>query len=429
MSSKSRPLSHPGESVHPNDRTYYRWQNVPVRSRKSRGSSKKGCLTCKTRRVKCDEVHPVCTACSRRQEACAWSDDTDALLILPRVARLALKPSKDRQLSLPPLSDFRTQELELLHTWTSNTMFTFIPDVPVIRYGFQVTLPQFAFGNEFLLHATFAVTSLHMHHLLPSSNYLPLAKMHCHRAVLGVFNATKDSVPSEAIFMANILLAVYWLASPAWESGHLDVYPDVFDWIPASRKFMCRIGSFHRDMREGIVPAPSFLPPSIFSAKKPQPFEFAPFSDSFYQIYRPEVCQLDASELEDPHILAVYNLALRLVSKCCWSVFKDCEFHTSAIFPFLCTVSEEFVNLFLEKRPRAMILVAHFCAILGQCDGMWWYPWDRYRHDLQRILSFLDKKWLPCMEYPLNLMAMNRQVQDYSGNGLAESSSMAEASN
>ncbi|KAH8818825.1 hypothetical protein DL96DRAFT_1820212 [Flagelloscypha sp. PMI_526] len=398
----------------------------PVQPRRKHDWTKTGCLTCKTRHVKCDEIRPICTACSRRREACVWSDDPKALLILPRVARAALKPSKDRLLSLPPLNGFRIQELELLHSWTSNTMFTFIPDIPTIRYGFQVALPQFAFRHEYLLHAIFAVTSLHMHYLLPSSNYLQLAKMHCRRAVLEVFSATQDSVSSEAIVMANIFIAVYWLAAPAWESTERDIYPDVFNWIPAARKFMYKMGVFNQEVLKGILPTPSFLP-SPFHIKE-LPIALAPFSNSFYQIYQPELCSLDAEELKDAHILTIYELVLYRLSNCCWSAFTDRKFHTSAIYPFLSVVPEDFVNLFLEKRPRAMILVAHFCAILGQYDGIWWYSWDRCRHDLQRILSLLDKKWMPCMEYPLSLLAMNPQIQDCSGNGVAEFSSMAETS-
>ena len=93
-------------------------------------------------------------------------------------------------------------------------MFTFIPSEPTIQRGFQVSLPQIAFQHEFLLHAMFSITYVHMNHLLPSSNYLPLAKMHCQRAVLGVFEAQGNSVSPEAIVMTSVLLTTYWLALP-----------------------------------------------------------------------------------------------------------------------------------------------------------------------------------------------------------------------
>ncbi|KAJ4365684.1 hypothetical protein N0V83_008304 [Neocucurbitaria cava] len=34
--------------------------------------SRSGCLTCRARRVKCDEKHPVCNACSKKNRPCQW---------------------------------------------------------------------------------------------------------------------------------------------------------------------------------------------------------------------------------------------------------------------------------------------------------------------------------------------------------------------
>lgn len=40
--------------------------------------TKTGCLTCRTRRKKCDEVGPVCTGCSRNYLECIWPSGTPA---------------------------------------------------------------------------------------------------------------------------------------------------------------------------------------------------------------------------------------------------------------------------------------------------------------------------------------------------------------
>ncbi|KAH8818885.1 hypothetical protein DL96DRAFT_1622268 [Flagelloscypha sp. PMI_526] len=375
----------------------------PVRPHRSCGHSKKGCLTCKTRRVKCDEVRPICTACSKRREACVWSDDPGVLLVLPQAARVALKLSKDRQLSLPPLSEFRLKELELLHNWTTNTLFAFIPNDPAVRHGFQVSLPQIAFHHEFLLHAMFAITSLHMNHLLPSSNYLPLAKMHCQRAVLGVFEAQRDSASPDAIIMTCILLATYWLALPVWDLTHQIHFPDIFSWVPAARTIIRMVIPYHRDLLEGTF---SFLPVKML------PTVVTPFPDILYQIYDPQMCPFDAEELKDARTLAAYEAALASFVHGSWGVFMTADIQTFTVYGFICAIPDDFFKFFLERRPRALIIVAHYCTILGQFDGVWWYPWERCRHDLHHILSLLDPEWLPCMEYPLNVLAMKDQRLD-----------------
>lgn len=54
--------------------------------------SRLGCMKCKTRRVKCDEVRPVCGNCTRLKMDCSWPDaklPVDA----PRSGRLQVRPS------------------------------------------------------------------------------------------------------------------------------------------------------------------------------------------------------------------------------------------------------------------------------------------------------------------------------------------------
>ncbi|KAH8795887.1 hypothetical protein DL96DRAFT_1204064 [Flagelloscypha sp. PMI_526] len=374
----------------------------PVGSHRSHGSSKKGCLACKTRRVKCDEVRPICTACSKRREVCVWNDNPSVLLALPHAARAALRLSKDRQLSLPPLSESRPKELELLHNWTTNTLFTFIPSEPAIRHGFQVSLPQIAFQHEFLLHAMFAITSLHMNHLLPSFNYLPLAKMHCQRAVVEAFKAREDSASPDAVIMTSMLLATYWLALPTWELTYQSHYPDIFNWVPAVKTIMLMVRPYDQNLVGSTF---SFLPGRINGL----PTVVTPFPDILYRIYDPQACPFDTEELEDTHTVAMYEAALNSFIHYGWNVFMEHEIQTFAIFGFICGAPEDFFRLFLERRPRALIIVAHYCTILGQFDGVWWYSWERCRHDLQHILSLLGEEWLPCMEYPLNVLAMKDQ--------------------
>lgn len=38
-----------------------------------------GCLTCRKRKVKCDEAKPVCSRCTRLQRQCIWSDDMEVV--------------------------------------------------------------------------------------------------------------------------------------------------------------------------------------------------------------------------------------------------------------------------------------------------------------------------------------------------------------
>ncbi|KAK1142199.1 hypothetical protein N8T08_008125 [Aspergillus melleus] len=49
-------------------------QHVRKRHRASHQKSRLGCFSCKLRRVKCDEAHPVCGSCSSRGEPCSFPE-------------------------------------------------------------------------------------------------------------------------------------------------------------------------------------------------------------------------------------------------------------------------------------------------------------------------------------------------------------------
>ncbi|KAH8832020.1 hypothetical protein DL96DRAFT_1812760 [Flagelloscypha sp. PMI_526] len=372
--------------------------------------SKAGCKNCRGRRVKCDETRPICNGCYRRKEACLWDSDDPpnnplALILNPQANATLVQNS---QFDLPPLVEFRKIDLELMHHWSTSTLQTFVPDVPLTRHGFQVLLPRLALEHDFLLHTIFALSSLHLHTCRPSEDYLRLAKMHCQRAILGL-HKVGDSVPQEFIFLANLPISIYWLASPSWTANSQSGTPDLFDWFPVARTFMRRLGPYWEGVCNGIIADSQILPEDLTKEHKPPTFSLFPYIVG--NIHREEVCPFDPEELVDPKVVSCYHHLIEKLS-CMWNVFMNSNLQNTAIFLFPAGVRDEFLELFLQKRPRALILVAHYCALLSQFGSVWWYGEDRARSDIQRILSLLDSKWLPWMEYPLTVLQMEEGTID-----------------
>ncbi|KAI6750759.1 hypothetical protein HG530_014209 [Fusarium avenaceum] len=50
----------------------YRGAPFPTKWRRNHPRSRNGCLTCRTKRKKCDEVKPICTGCTRSKQDCVW---------------------------------------------------------------------------------------------------------------------------------------------------------------------------------------------------------------------------------------------------------------------------------------------------------------------------------------------------------------------
>jgi hypothetical protein len=67
---------HQGSSSAYQDRSAPRYRNCAFHATLTFG---KGCLTCRKRKVKCDELKPDCWRCVRLQRVCAWSDELQVI--------------------------------------------------------------------------------------------------------------------------------------------------------------------------------------------------------------------------------------------------------------------------------------------------------------------------------------------------------------
>lgn len=45
------------------------------------------CLTCRRRKVKCDHAHPVCSACTRGNHVCTWTDQVQGQTAAGRISK------------------------------------------------------------------------------------------------------------------------------------------------------------------------------------------------------------------------------------------------------------------------------------------------------------------------------------------------------
>ncbi|RAL09274.1 Zn(II)2Cys6 transcription factor [Aspergillus homomorphus CBS 101889] len=154
-------------------------QPTRKRHRARHTKSRRGCFSCKLRRVKCDEVQPVCGACSFREETCSYPDE-------PTIStRTAQSPAKrhrartecsrsternplDINLALsagfpaPSPEDFLAMDnlrlVQFYHMYTGSQM-TPHPKRTLI---WQRILPIIAGENRFVMHLLLSVGGIHM---------------------------------------------------------------------------------------------------------------------------------------------------------------------------------------------------------------------------------------------------------------------------
>ncbi|KAK7203846.1 hypothetical protein BZA70DRAFT_282221 [Myxozyma melibiosi] len=187
--------------------------------RKSHRKSKTGCVTCRQRRVKCDEQLPVCANCIRHKVRCDYADlSSDAIrdrhlaqIVEHIIDRLTAKSIA----SLRPFASTRPFE------GLSNTDMRLLQHVSICASKFVAVRPehgliwkevavQAAQREPFLLHAFLAVASAHASHLVKSDELFRLSLEHKTVALRGAQNAISVFSRSDAENVLATSLLLSW---------------------------------------------------------------------------------------------------------------------------------------------------------------------------------------------------------------------------
>ncbi|AEO65995.1 uncharacterized protein THITE_2113700 [Thermothielavioides terrestris NRRL 8126] len=215
--------------------------------RRSHKKSRTGCRRCKSRKIKCDEVHPRCGNCVKHGVACdfehpealaelqaaaAESPSTPATTVnfgspsshaarpapvTPGVSHAAAAAPLCRPPPAPTFSQTtppsqRLLELRLMHHYTAMTCKTFTFTAPVTEDIWKITVPNLAFsGSQHLADAILAVAALHLRSMAPDDKELVRASHAYMAASLAEYSAalTKgiDHTNAESLFLTSALIA------------------------------------------------------------------------------------------------------------------------------------------------------------------------------------------------------------------------------
>ncbi|KAH8893102.1 hypothetical protein GQ53DRAFT_745972 [Thozetella sp. PMI_491] len=211
--------------------------------------SKQGCRECKARKVKCDEVKPVCANCRRRYvriQACDWSTeaplrhtrrDGGAPWRLSSGETVAADPSHRRsaQLVAHPTSvtskdAWRSLELRLMHHYTS-VVSRSMPDCngAPARDMWERIIPQHAFDSEVVLNPLLTLSALHIHAHSPGNSDIAVAlRRYLGRSLVNHRQALSDSgegLPEQLWLSAVVLSNMYWLLAHQTQPNELYELP------------------------------------------------------------------------------------------------------------------------------------------------------------------------------------------------------------
>ncbi|TVY13243.1 Sterol uptake control protein 2 [Lachnellula arida] len=392
--------------------------------KKSRG----GCKTCKTRKVKCDEAQPKCSFCEKRDLKCVYIYKSAASLSssasTPPFFSENARPASTspgsgdqadvelvrRSWSMSPAPSVQIMstagcmsrnDLRLMHHWSTATWNT----INVTDQANGVLLlhaPQLGFGNEFLLNCILGISSFHMEHLIPNFPEINLIRQQTSLYRVRALNSFREHLGKlplsletwEASLLTSILLVV--LCSKEYVSTDGDLA--VVNWIVLYHGLASVIKMrSYADVQASNV--------ALIFRRELTSLRTAPVVPQNLIDMVEKIKPLDS----DFEYLEWYCKAIDVLGILYAGLRQDGL--TSALFVRIISwpsfLSEEFGRCAQEKRPRSLIILAHYLVFTKLVNGLWWLDGSS-NAQINAITKMIGREWLLYMRLPLEATRLNK---------------------
>ncbi|KAH7008867.1 hypothetical protein EDB80DRAFT_763938 [Ilyonectria destructans] len=412
--------------------------------------SRRGCLRCKQRRVKCDENRP-CSACTRHGLECSYveqspsnaegstrsvsltpSDSASAVMgkdtvysatspLDPTQRTLRSSQASATAAHTPPDPDWSSStdpfpyfdkfvtgpgstnqspwltDLELMHHYTASTFLT-LPRAVDLQQIWQIEIPRLAMSHAFLLHQILAVAAHHQSQIQPErySHYSICASLHQNVTISGLRTALAQITEEtcQEVFIASSMLSICAFASFSSYGGvsekpHIDDLTDVFHLI----RGMSRILDSYNDFLHQGKLAQLFV--------KENGCESAPLltavTEQLHHIKLPDTIHPAAASIFQETIPELINWVENAMLSTGSPELRVCV-------SFAICLTEEFMDLLRQRHPAALAIIAHYCVVLHYTGLDHWYLRGWGRNILDDIVANMDPSWSMALEWPLMIM-------------------------
>ncbi|PNH39427.1 hypothetical protein VD0004_g7446 [Verticillium dahliae] len=423
--------------------------------RRSHKKSRAGCRRCKSRKIKCDEVHPRCGNCLKHGVACDFQnpdivEDLVATASAPSPAApapasttvsAADASTPASSPTIPSLSDLKTPsqgvtspalsfatplytmpstptistksptnrllELRLMHQYTSMTSRTLVVNSPITDDIWQNTVPRLAFsGANYLADAMLAVAALHLRSFNPDDKDLARASHSYMASSLSAYCASLNEgineSNAEALFLTATLIAFQSSASrifirdDANPADPSSVYTLPLSWFHAFQGVKTVVASSWPWLRSSGIVIPIIDSQPVLQLDldgcAPTSF-FGHLLTDLDDELAAEPCPVTAMATKQTylHAVAVLNWAHKIP-------------HRGAALAFPATVSKRFLDLIEARRPRALVVLACFFACLKSIENVWWLH-GAARREVMGVVSQFEaaSPWWAHLEWPVRI--------------------------
>ncbi|OJJ96156.1 hypothetical protein ASPACDRAFT_54566 [Aspergillus aculeatus ATCC 16872] len=378
----------------------------------------------KARRLKCDELRPVCSNCSKRMSSCRY-DSATSLLWTNDESRSRPRPNKSGSEGPPGESEstFSTtanslrilgklngddepqsvaclnlSDLELMMHWCNSTYKA------LSRHGktdaiWQARVPEEALSHPFLMHGLLALSAIHLARTrdeVKRAAYVSVAVAHENQALAFFREQLSDINASNAkamfAFASVVVVYTFGFLHPSHAPGTDDPW--------ACINGILQVFTLTRGVQQILNEATSTIRDSDWGAL----FQLDDYDDVLPDDERSALDRLHemnhVCKGQDPahnsitYEHAIENLAdlMAAAHQGVTSVRQACR--------WAIRLKAEFVQLLQEHQPLALVIVAYYCAILHRLRDIWFVD-DWGIRVLKAIWQVLDDQWRPLLDLPM----------------------------
>jgi len=296
-----------------------------------------------------------------------------------------------------------------MHHYTTHTSKTLATSVNLSDDVWVNAVPKLAFeGASYLTDAMLAVAALHLRSRNPDDQDIVQASHAYMASSLSAYcdtlKAGINETNAEALFLTASLIAYQSTAtrlfirddpntnSPNARNGGYNLPLSWFHAFQGVKAVVVSSWQWIRNSRAVL---------SVIDSQPPLQLdpELRSSSSFFGHLTEGIDDEVDIEDEENPD--STRNAYYHAISVLNWAHRSP---HTGACLAFPATVARRFVELIELKRPRALVILACFFALLKRAQHLWWID-GVPRREIMGVVSLFEpgSPWWPHLDWPLKI--------------------------
>ncbi|KAH7400138.1 hypothetical protein BKA64DRAFT_475215 [Cadophora sp. MPI-SDFR-AT-0126] len=370
-------------------------QRKRTHTRRPHRKTKTGCLTCKKRKIKCDESRPECDNCIKHTLECAYAPSK----VHVSATGTALSSSGSHVLNLI--------DMELLHNYCTSTALTLHRDPAIVKL-WSITVPQFGFLHDYVMHGILALSALHMAYCFPERKEICTEQAALHHKS-GLIKATpalstfaEENASAMYLFSALTCLYTYTTLGQTDDS----VLGGESGWIFLSRQSYSLIRMANSTLRNGPL-GPLFLAGERRNRLRDEAESITLFAEADPLV---ELSARIEERIFDQDALQAYSTAINdmiKIFKAMKSVPEE-QREASDVFRWPFQLEEGFLERLQIPTQETLVIIAHFAIIPEYLSSKWWLR-GFGRRLLARICPLIDEEHLSWIQWPMQQLGVTRE--------------------